>query len=112
MCQHCVRKPFPQKDTVCLEGGAYFLNYQHCINCNKNQELKVQNKEVSDNEEEEVITFQHVCSECGHTIANHEYRFCIQHNFQVYQMSCLLCGHGEHSRTVMPNDPRHLQALF
>ena len=49
---------FAFQDTVCLEGGAYFLNYQHCVHCNKKQELKIQNKEVSENDEEEVITYQ------------------------------------------------------
>jgi hypothetical protein len=30
---------------------------------------------------------------------------------QEYEMACMLCGHGEASSSVMPDDP-HKRALF
>ena len=32
-------------------------------------------------------------------------------SLQEYEMNCLLCGHGEDSRSIMPRDPRQ-QPLF
>ncbi len=69
-----------------------------------------------------------VCTECGHEIAAHTYEFSIVEEFQVslfiaknvncynyvlqeYSMECNLCGHGEATVSILPDDPRE-QQLF
>lgn len=82
-----------------------------------------------------------VCVQCGHVIATHKYTFSVDEGYQVgsvtvtnpahftclcvgvcvwggcvlylqeYSMECSLCGHGEATVSVLPDDPRG-QALF
>jgi len=64
-----------------------------------------------------------VCEECGHVVATHKYTFSCDRETQVtqqnssdlayfftslllqdYSMECNLCGHGEDTVTVIPDD--------
>lgn len=85
------------------------MNYAGCCQCGNRDSIKIVNRNVTndaDEEHEELITFQHICSGCNHQIANHEHLFWIEGDYQIYEMQCLLCGHGEDQRSIMPLDPR------
>lgn len=85
------------------------MNYAGCKNCGDRESVRIVNRqETKDAEEEyeELVTFQHICSNCDHQIANHEHLFRVEGDYQVYEMQCLLCGHGEDQRSIMPFDPR------
>ena len=44
-------------------------------------------------------------------IAVHRHTFVVEDGYQEYVMECSLCGHGQDSHCVLPDDPRHsLQA--
>ena len=44
-------------------------------------------------------------------IAVHRHTFCVEDGYQEYAMECCLCGTGQDSHCVLPDDPRHsLQA--
>ncbi|XP_070179586.1 protein Churchill-like isoform X2 [Littorina saxatilis] len=93
---------------MCLETGSYLVNYAGCNECG-GRDILIKNRIVSE-DEDELITFQHVCLHCEHIVANHEYSFKVVEEFQEYEMSCLLCGNGEDSRSIMPCDPRGPQS--
>ncbi|KAL3875175.1 hypothetical protein ACJMK2_038217 [Sinanodonta woodiana] len=95
-------------DTMCLDTGSYMMNFAGCAQCQACEPIKVVNVQRTEDEDndEELVTFQHVCHECEHVIANHEYTFRVVDEYQVYQMYCALCGHGEDERSIMPCDPR------
>ncbi|XP_019642696.1 PREDICTED: protein Churchill-like [Branchiostoma belcheri] len=97
---------------TCLESGSYLMNFASCAHCNKKELIKIHNKEEREEEQEQVITYQHLCQNCDHVIAEHEYRFCVEEGYQEYQMTCLLCGSGEDSISVLPDDPRKEMDLF
>ncbi|XP_025105280.1 protein Churchill-like [Pomacea canaliculata] len=105
MCLECVKEEFPERETTCLESGSYLLNYAGCQNCSA-KDLQIMNRICTEEDEEELITYQHVCSQCNHVVANHEYTFKVEGEYQEYEMSCMLCGNGEDSRSIMPYDPR------
>ena len=81
MCKHCVRNPFPDRDRMCLESGAYMVNMSKCSNCSKNN-LKVEQvpadmleEDTSDSdteEETETVTYNHVCGHCNHVVSRHK----------------------------------------
>ena len=76
-----------------------------------------------------------MCRECGHVIAVHQYTFSVDEDYQVqlittiiigqalnllllhwihfpvqeYTMECDLCGHGEATVSILPDDPREKQ---
>lgn len=73
-----------------------------------------------------------VCQQCEHVVAKHEYTFSVDEEYQVgdtldytvrwigqtlslvlqeYSMNCLLCGYGEATVSILPEDPRQ-QRLF
>ena len=75
------------------------------------------------------IQFSDVCKDCGHLVATHKYSFssddefqvwlcslgweslvdafnCLIPNLQDYSMQCNLCGHGEATASILPDDPR------
>jgi len=112
MCQQCVKETFPRRESICLENGSYFMNFAECIVCHRKDSLVVRNRHIEEDDEQEVITYEHVCANCEHVIACHEYRFECDEEFQNYEMECLLCGHGEDERSVMPYDPRQQPAFF
>ncbi|NP_001191620.1 churchill isoform X1 [Aplysia californica] len=105
MCELCVKEEYPDRDTLCVEQGSYMINFVKCSSCGQ-QGLRTSNRKCNDSEEEELITYEHVCSSCEHVIAQHEYTFKVDGDFQIYEMSCLLCGSAEDQRSIMPVDPR------
>ncbi|XP_013411167.1 protein Churchill [Lingula anatina] len=113
MCLDCVKEEYPDRETVCIETGSYLMNFAKCAHCNNLGDVKIVNRTEEEEDGEELITYQHVCQECGHIIANHRYSFYVEDDeYQMYEMECLLCGRGEDSRSVMPTDPKHMQQLF
>ncbi|XP_072040985.1 protein Churchill-like [Amphiura filiformis] len=116
MCVECVKDKCPDRGRTCLETGSYLLNFQGCAECHKKEPIKIEARQSGTEEEaaeedaeggeEELITFDHVCSECGHIIAEHQYTFCVDGEYQEYSMTCMLCGRGSDSISVLPNDPR------
>ncbi|XP_064622816.1 protein Churchill-like [Lineus longissimus] len=107
MCSECVKEEFPNRDNICLENGSYIMNFAGCSQCKKKEPIAVENR-VKDEHEDgtESVTYQHVCSSCQHVIANHDFTFDIDEEYQNYSMMCLLCGRGEDSRSIMPVDKR------
>jgi|ERR1711934_1346990 len=105
MCEHCVKEEWPDRDTMCIEQGAYMINFKKCRNCGL-QDVKTTNRLCCDNDDEESITYQHSCGSCEHIIAEHEYTFKVEGDYQVYEMNCLLCGSAEDQRSILPVDPR------
>ncbi|XP_019642754.1 PREDICTED: protein Churchill-like isoform X1 [Branchiostoma belcheri] len=87
MCQNCVNNVFPDRGHTCLESGSYLMNFASCAQCNKKELIKIHNKEEREEEQEQVITYQHLCQNCDHVIAEHEYRFCVEEGYQEYQMT-------------------------
>ncbi|EDV21614.1 expressed hypothetical protein [Trichoplax adhaerens] len=109
MCNRCVFTPFPDRGNSCLDTGSFFLNFKACSSCQKRTLIETCNKESKEEEDQtEVIKYQHICPNCRHVIANHEYTFQVEEGYQIYGMECLLCGCGEATVSVMPNDPRKL----
>ena len=51
-------------------------------------------QEEDDDEEVEVVTFKHTCSNCGVVIAEHYYQCTINLTKINYVMDCMLCGRG------------------
>ena len=120
MCKECVRTPFPDRDRMCLEKGAFMANLGKCMSCGKmdlRQEAcnEQEEEEVDDWEEEredvEMVTYRHLCGNCGHTVSLHKYQFWVEEGRQEYRMDCLLCGFAEDSVSCMPNDPRKASAM-
>ena len=120
MCKECVRTPFPDRDRMCLEKGAFMANLGKCMSCGKmdlRQEAcnEQEEEELDDWEEEredvEMVTYRHLCGNCGHTVSLHKYQFWVEEGRQEYRMDCLLCGFAEDSVSCMPNDPRKASAM-
>ena len=119
MCIDCVKVKCPDRGTVCLETGCYLLNFQGCAECHKKEPLKREETqsdgaeeeeegEEGTEEDEELVTFNHACGSCGHVVAEHQYTFWVDGEYQEYSMTCILCGRGADSISVMPDDPRKL----
>ncbi|XP_029639555.1 protein Churchill [Octopus sinensis] len=107
MCVDCVKEEFPCRDTMCLEDGSYLLNFSRCARCQELGNLSIEDKYCSEDESGlELITYQHVCPNCGHIIASHEYSFTVEDGYMLYTMSCALCGEAEDQRSVLPYDDR------
>lgn len=45
--------------------------------------IKIAELEKSESDTDETVTYQHQCSECSHKIADHEYTFTIDGEYQV-----------------------------
>ena len=116
MCNECVKVKCPDRGRTCLETGSYMVNFQGCAECHQKEPIKIEARQSGTEEDEdedgdggeELITFDHVCTACGHVIAEHQYTFCVDGEYQEYSMTCLLCGRGADSISVLPNDPRKL----
>jgi len=50
--------------------------------------IKIVGLEQSETQTEETVTYQHQCSECSHKIADHEYTFTIDGEYQEFSMVC------------------------
>ena len=59
---------------------------------------------MEEEQDEESISYTHVCGNCSHAIADHEYTFSVTNMEQDYSMNCLLCGSGEDN--VQPFVPK------
>lgn len=105
MCEGCVREEFPDRDSMCVDSGSYMINFIRCFEC-QSQDMKIINRNCTDIEDEERITYQHACRQCEHIIAEHEHIFRVDKTYQHYEMSCLLCGSADDQRSIMPVDPR------
>ncbi|BFZ11647.1 hypothetical protein BsWGS_14686 [Bradybaena similaris] len=105
MCERCVREEYPDRESLCVDNGSYMINFLKCCQCGS-RDLKMANRSCTEAEDEEVIHYQHVCVACEHMIAEHEHTFKVDGEFQMYEMSCLLCGSADDQRSIMPVDPR------
>ncbi|XP_078007658.1 protein Churchill isoform X1 [Phascolarctos cinereus] len=97
---------------TCLENGSFLLNYIGCAMCNKRDFMLIANKSMKEEDGEEIVTYDHVCKNCHHIVARHEYTFSVMDDYQEYTMLCLLCGKAEDSISVLPDDPRQMAPLF
>lgn len=91
---------------MCLDSGSYMLNYAGCCQCGESTSISITNRQTTEEDGEEITTYQHVCPSCSHIIANHEHVFRVEEDFQIYEMLCALCGRSEDQRSIMPCDPR------
>lgn len=113
MCQGCVKVQYPERGTMCLESGSYLLNFACCTVCGKREPLKITEKSSQeDNDGEELVTYKHVCPRCGHLVAEHEYTFRVEGQYQEYMMTCLLCGTAADSVSILPDDPAKSTNIF
>jgi hypothetical protein len=71
MCKECVKTKLPERGTMCLETGSYFLNFKGCKECG-NMLISNIDIEKEDTDSTESVKFTHVCEHCGHQIAKHE----------------------------------------
>eukprot|EP01135_Chromosphaera_perkinsii_P010198 Nk52_evm64s2039 gene=Nk52_evmTU64s2039 len=129
MCKHCLKEPMPNRERICLETGAYLVNFAGCHKCKKIDFLDELDRLVESGDEDgngeesssETISFKHACKSCGHVVATHEYSFEVcpgtgrsakDLGYQEYSMECLLCGHGEARVSVAPDDQRKMNRLL
>ncbi|XP_005991558.1 protein Churchill [Latimeria chalumnae] len=112
MCRACVQREYPDRGKTCLENGSFLLNYVCCAVCSKRDFVLITNKAIEEEDGEEIVTYDHVCKNCHHVIARHEYTFTVVEDYQEYSMLCLLCGKAEDSISVLPDDPRQMAPLF
>ncbi|XP_039393177.1 protein Churchill isoform X4 [Mauremys reevesii] len=87
MCGGCVETEYPSRGNTCLENGSFLLNYVGCVECNKRDFVLIANRATEEEDGEEIITYDHVCKNCHHMIAKHEYTFSVVDDYQL-QPSC------------------------
>ncbi|KAJ0061131.1 hypothetical protein NL108_008810, partial [Boleophthalmus pectinirostris] len=86
---------------TCLENGSYLMNYQGCANCHHRDFVLISNKSTEDEDGEEIVTYDHVCKNCEHVIARHEYTFSVVEEYQVKVFfSSTLCSMQDSRVTV------------
>ncbi|KAL9954598.1 hypothetical protein ACROYT_G042160 [Oculina patagonica] len=108
MCKDCVKEQHPERGTICLESGTYLLNFACCKECGKKEPLKITEKlSQEDDNGEELVTYKHVCPSCDHLVAEHEYTFRVEGQYQEYMMTCLLCGTAADSVSILPENPAY-----
>uniref|UniRef100_A0A8C5PFR5 Protein Churchill n=1 Tax=Leptobrachium leishanense TaxID=445787 RepID=A0A8C5PFR5_9ANUR len=90
MCGGCVQEEYPDRGSTCLETGSFLMNYVSCAQCNKRDFVLIANKATDDEDGEELITFDHMCTNCHHVIAKHEYTFSVVDEYQHTQTALLL----------------------
>ncbi|XP_071962079.1 protein Churchill-like [Antedon mediterranea] len=113
MCFDCMKQAFPNRGETCLDSGSYLMNFQGCSECQKKEQMKVQERRVETDEDDvETIVYQHVCGNCGHFIAEHKYTFYVDEDYQEYEMYCRLCGRSATSISIMPVDPKMQSVQF
>ncbi|KAL6030532.1 hypothetical protein STEG23_007331, partial [Scotinomys teguina] len=83
-----------------------------CAVCNKLDFMLITNRSLKEEDGEEIVTYDHLCKNCHHVVARHEYTFSIMDEFQEYTMLCLLCGKAEDTISILPDDPRQMTLLF
>ncbi|XP_019496877.1 PREDICTED: protein Churchill isoform X1 [Hipposideros armiger] len=97
---------------TCLENGSFLLNFTGCAVCSKRDFMLITNKSLKEEDGEEIVTYDHLCKNCHHVVARHEYTFSIMDEFQEYTMLCLLCGKAEDTISILPDDPRQMALLL
>ncbi|KAM6309142.1 protein Churchill [Aegotheles albertisi] len=113
MCGGCVDTEYPERGTTCLEGGSFLLNFVGCAQCGRRDFVLLGNRAATGlRGGEESVSYDHLCKNCHHLIAHHEYTFSVVDDYQEYTMLCLLCGRGDDSISVLPDDPRQTTPLF
>ncbi|XP_032200401.1 protein Churchill isoform X2 [Mustela erminea] len=85
MCGGCVEKEYPNRGNICLENGSFLLNFTGCAVCSKRDFMLITNKSLKEEDGEEIVTYDHLCKNCHHVIARHEYTFSIMDEFQGAQ---------------------------
>ncbi|MGH0164968.1 UNVERIFIED_CONTAM: hypothetical protein FKN15_076663 [Acipenser sinensis] len=103
---------YPSHGNTCLENGSFLLNYVGCAKCNHRDFMLINNKTTEEEDGEEIVTYDHVCKNCHHIIARHEYTFSVVDDYQEYTMLCMLCGKAEDTISILPDDPRRMAPLF
>lgn len=73
----------PNKGNTCLENGSFLLNFAGCAVCSKRDFMLITNRSLKEEDGEEIVTYDHLCKNCHHVIARHEYTFSIMDEFQV-----------------------------
>ncbi|XP_059353953.1 protein Churchill-like [Carassius carassius] len=112
MCTGCVQKQYPDRGHTCLENGSYLMNFLACANCQQRDFVLISDRTMESEDDEELVTYLHMCKNCDHVIARHEYTFTVVDDYQEYTMLCMLCGKAEDSISVLPDDPRQTAPLF
>ncbi|XP_010562677.1 PREDICTED: protein farnesyltransferase subunit beta-like [Haliaeetus leucocephalus] len=112
MCGGCVGTEYPERGTTCLEGGSFLLNFVGCAQCGRRDFVLLGNRAAGLHGGDEIVTYDHLCKNCHHLIARHEYTFSVVDDYQEYTMLCLLCGRAEDSISILPDDPRQMTPLF
>ncbi|KAM3877072.1 LOW QUALITY PROTEIN: protein Churchill-like [Diretmus argenteus] len=77
----------PAMGNTCLENGSDLMNYLGCANCHQRDLVLINNKATED-EGEEIITYDHVYNNCDHVVARHTYTFSVVDEYQEYTMLC------------------------
>ncbi|XP_033612935.1 protein Churchill-like [Fukomys damarensis] len=108
----CVEKEYPNRGNTCLENGSFLLNFTGCAVCSKWDFMLITNKSLKEEDGEETVTYDHLCKNCHHAVAGHEYTFSTVDEFQEYTMLCLLCGIAEDTVSILPDDPQQMTLLF
>jgi len=80
------------------------MNYKGCASCNQISIPKIINKKKDETELTESVTYTHVCAECEHVIAQHNWEFEIVDENQEYSMDCELCGYAQSTHAIDPTD--------
>ena len=83
-----------------------------CARCGRRDFVLLGNRAAGLHGDDEIITYDHLCKNCHHLIARHEYTFSVVDDYQEYTMLCLLCGRAEDSVSILPDDPRQMTPLF
>ncbi|XP_036699662.1 protein Churchill isoform X2 [Balaenoptera musculus] len=91
MCGDCVEKEYPNRGNICLENGSFLLNFIGCAVCSKRDFMLITNKSLKEEDGEEIVTYDHLCKNCHHVIARHEYTFSIMDEFQGHE-DAVGCG--------------------
>ncbi|XP_060030807.1 protein Churchill isoform X1 [Erinaceus europaeus] len=100
MCGDCVEKEYPNRGTICLESGSFLLNFTGCAICSKRDFMLITNKSLREEDGEEIVTYDHLCKNCHHVIARHEYTFSVMDEFQVRAVA-----HWLNTHVTMHRDP-------
>ncbi|XP_040333334.1 protein Churchill isoform X2 [Herpailurus yagouaroundi] len=100
MCGGCVEKEYPNRGNICLENGSFLLNFTGCAVCNKRDFMLITNKSLKEEDGEEIVTYDHLCKNCHHVVARHEYTFSIMDEFQGHAADISHGrGNGEESQS-------------
>ncbi|KAJ8362422.1 hypothetical protein AAFF_G00375700 [Aldrovandia affinis] len=78
------------RGNTCLENGSYLINYVGCAKCHQRDFVLISNKTTEEEDGEELVTYDHLCKNCDHTIARHEYTFSVVDDYQTCRCVCAM----------------------